>query len=123
VDSAAVTLRTASGRICQISNSRRAAYGYDQRIEAHGARGLLRAGNMQATTLELGTASGFSTDPALPFFLERYATAYRAELDAFVEAVRSGSGPKPNGEDGLRALVLADAAHESARTGQVVRIA
>jgi len=69
VDTAVATLRTASGRLCQISNSRRAAYGYDQRIEAHGAKGLLRAGNVTATTVELATASGFATDPVLPFFL------------------------------------------------------
>ena len=55
VDTAVVTLRTASGRLCQISNSRRATYGYDQRIEAHGAKGLLRAGNVTATTVELAT--------------------------------------------------------------------
>jgi myo-inositol 2-dehydrogenase/D-chiro-inositol 1-dehydrogenase len=56
----------------------------------------------------------------LPFFLERYAAAYRAELDAFVQAAR-GEGPaRPSGEDGLRALLLADAAVEAARTGQTV---
>src|SRR4029078_2780379 len=52
VDTAVVTLRTASGKLCQISNSRRATYGYDQRIEAHGSKGLLRAGNVTATTVE-----------------------------------------------------------------------
>jgi len=122
VDTAVATLRTASGRLCQISNSRRAAYGYDQRIEAHGAKGLLRAGNVAATTVELANGAGFATDPALPFFLERYAAAYRAELDAFVEAVTSGTAPNPDGDDGLKALLLADAATRSAQTGQVVRL-
>ncbi len=121
-DTASVTLKTASGRIAQISNSRRAVYGYDQRIEAHGATGLLRAGNMTATTVELANGRGFTTDPALPFFLERYEAAYRAELDAFVDAVASGSGPAPSGEDGLAALLLADAATHSARHGEVVRL-
>ena len=101
-----------SGRLCQISNSRRASYGYDQRIEAHGAKGLLRAGNVTATTVELANAAGFVSDPALPFFLERYAAAYRAELDAFIAAVTLGAAPLPNGDDGLRALLLADAATE-----------
>ena len=88
-----MTLRTASGKLCQISNSRRATYGYDQRIEAHGAKGLLRAGNVSPTTVELANAAGFPTDPALPFFLERYAAAYRAELDAFIRAcVGRGAG-------------------------------
>jgi myo-inositol 2-dehydrogenase/D-chiro-inositol 1-dehydrogenase len=121
VDTAVVTLRTASGRLCQISNSRRATYGYDQRIEAHGAGGLLRAGNVTPTTVEVATASGFRTDPVLPFFLERYAAAYRAELDAFVKAARGDGPAQPNGEDGLRALLLADAAVEAASTGRTVR--
>ena len=121
IDTAAVTLRTASGRICQIANSRRASYGYDQRIEAHGSKGLLRAGNVVPTTLELANANGFHHDPLLPFFLERYAAAYRAELDAFITAVAQGRAPAPNGEDGLRALELADLAMQSMQTGSVAR--
>jgi myo-inositol 2-dehydrogenase/D-chiro-inositol 1-dehydrogenase len=122
VDTAAVLLKTASGKIAQISNSRRATYGYDQRIEVHGSKGLIRAGNVQATTVELATAKGFSQDPVLPFFLERYAAAYRAELDAFIMAVRKGKPPAPSGLDGLRAQVLADAAAQSARTGKSVTL-
>ena len=117
VDTALVMLRTASGQLCQISNSRRATYGYDQRIEAHGAAGLLQAGNVVPTTVRVATAAGFRSDPVQPFFLERYAAAYRAELDAFVKAAR-GEGPaSPDGEDGLRALLLANAAVEAAKTG------
>ncbi|MGL4241028.1 MAG: Gfo/Idh/MocA family oxidoreductase, partial [Beijerinckiaceae bacterium] len=122
VDTAAVLLKTASGKIAQISNSRRATYGYDQRIEVHGSKGLLRAGNVQETTVELATGKGFSQDPVLPFFLERYAAAYRAELDAFIAAVAKGKPPAPSGEDGLRAQVLADAATESARSGKTVML-
>jgi myo-inositol 2-dehydrogenase/D-chiro-inositol 1-dehydrogenase len=106
--------------LCQISNSRRATYGYDQRIEAHGSAGLLRAGNVTATTVELATGAGFTSDPALPFFLERYAAAYRAELDAFIDVVANSTPPHPDGEDGLRALLLADAATQSAQTHQPV---
>jgi myo-inositol 2-dehydrogenase/D-chiro-inositol 1-dehydrogenase len=122
VDTAVVTLRTASGRLCQISNSRRATYGYDQRIEAHGATGMLRAGNVFPTTVEHAGAAGFRCDPVLPFFLERYAAAYRGELDAFIRAVNGEAAAKPDGEDGLRALLLADAAEEAALTGQTVRL-
>ncbi len=122
VDTAVVTLRTASGKLCQISNSRRAAYGYDQRIEAHGAAGLLRAGNMTATTVEFADGRGFTTDPALPFFLERYAAAYRAELDAFVTALAAGRSPAPGGADGLAALLLADAAVESLARGVAIAV-
>jgi myo-inositol 2-dehydrogenase/D-chiro-inositol 1-dehydrogenase len=123
VDTAVVTLRTASGTLCQISNSRRASYGYDQRIEAHGSLGLLRVGNVTASTVESANAGGFTTDPALPFFLERYAAAYRAELDAFVTTVRSGGPCDPDGQDGLMALLLADAATLSAQTGKPVAVA
>jgi myo-inositol 2-dehydrogenase/D-chiro-inositol 1-dehydrogenase len=121
-DTAVVTLKTASGKIAQISNSRRATYGYDQRIEAHGSKGGLFAGNRTATTVAFADAGGFCGDPALPFFLERYEEAYRAEMDAFVAAVESGRAPAPTGADGLNALVLADAATLSARTGAVVRL-
>lgn len=123
IDTALITLRTASGKLCSISNSRRASYGYDQRIEAHGASGMLRADNMKATSLERAGADGYTTGPALPFFLERYAAAYRAELDAFVRAVEGGVPPAPSGRDGLLALMLADAADESRRTGRAVRVA
>jgi myo-inositol 2-dehydrogenase / D-chiro-inositol 1-dehydrogenase len=120
VDTAAVLIKTASGRIAQISNSRRAAYGYDQRVEVHGALGLLAAGNRHATTVSFAGAQGYAIDPALPFFLERYAEAYRAELAAFVAGVEEGAVLSPSGEDGLRAQILADAATEAARSGQVV---
>ena len=122
VDTAAVVMRTASGRIAQISNSRRASYGYDQRIEVHGAGGMLRAGNIHETTVESATGAGFRADPVQNFFLERYAAAYRAELDSFVAAVRDGTSPRPSGQDGLKAQILADAATESWRTGKPVAI-
>lgn len=122
VDTAVVTMKTATGRIAHIANSRRAAYGYDQRVEVHGSEGMLRAGNRTETTLEAGTRAGFSTDPALPFFLERYEAAYRLELDAFIGAIEAGRAPSPGGEDGLKALLLADAATESALTGKPVAV-
>ncbi len=122
VDTAVVALRTASGVLCQISNSRRAAYGYDQRIEAHGSLGMLRADNGRETTVEHASSEGYRVDPALHFFLERYRDAYRLELDAFFDAVIRGTAGSPSGEDGLKALVLADAATESARSGRAVSL-
>jgi myo-inositol 2-dehydrogenase / D-chiro-inositol 1-dehydrogenase len=121
VDSAVVTLKTASGALCQIANSRRASYGYDQRIEAHGATGMLRAGNLVESTVEYSGAEGIVGEKPLHFFLERYAETYRRELDAFIAAVTGKTAPPTGGADGLRALVLADAAVESARSGQAVR--
>ncbi len=110
VDSAVVVMETKSGKLAQISNSRRATYGYDQRIEAHGAKGMLAAGNVRETTVEFAGAEGIVGDKILNFFLERYAQAYRLELDAFIAAVKAGRKPSPSGEDGLAANRLADAA-------------
>ncbi len=122
VDTAAVLLKTATGKIAQISNSRRASYGYDQRFEVHGSLGMLRAQNVPLTTVEFADAKGFRSDPVLPFFLERYAAAYRAELDHFLDAMSSGKPPSPSGEDGLKAQLLADAATQSVRSGAPVRL-
>ncbi len=122
VDTAAVLLKTASGKIAQISNSRRATYGYDQRVEVHGSKGLLTVGNHHATTVTRANGGGYATDPALPFFLERYAEAYRNELAAFIAAVEEGKPLSPTGEDGLTAQRLADAATEASRTGQPVKL-
>jgi myo-inositol 2-dehydrogenase/D-chiro-inositol 1-dehydrogenase len=122
VDTATVMLRTRSGKLCQISNSRRAAYGYDQRIEVHGSKGMLRAGNIHETTIEAASAAGFRADVIQNFFLERYAAAYRRELDAFLDAVATRRKPSPSGADGLAAQLLADAATKSARTGRPVRV-
>ncbi|MBV9567130.1 MAG: inositol 2-dehydrogenase [Hyphomicrobiales bacterium] len=122
VDTAVVQMRTRSGRLCQISNSRRASYGYDQRIEVHGSKGMLRAGNIHETTVEHAGPKGFATDRIENFFLERYAAAYRNELDAFLQCVRSGRAPSPSGHDGLKAQLLADAATRSAESGKPVRI-
>jgi myo-inositol 2-dehydrogenase/D-chiro-inositol 1-dehydrogenase len=115
VDTAAVLLETKSGKIAQISNSRRATYGYDQRIEVHGSKGMLRAGNIHNTTVDFANEAGFQADPVQNFFLERYAAAYRLELDAFIKAVKTGGKPRPDGQDGLRAQLLSDAATESAQ--------
>jgi myo-inositol 2-dehydrogenase/D-chiro-inositol 1-dehydrogenase len=122
VDTAAVMLKTASGTITVITNSRRASYGYDQRIEAHGSKGALLAGNQAASTVTEAGAQGFTTDPAPPFLLERYAAAYRAELAAFLAVIRDGARPSPDGEDGLAAQILADAAALSAKTGLPVTL-
>ena len=83
---------------------------------------MLAAGNQHATTVTLAGAHGYQSDPALPFFLERYAQAYRLELDAFVTGVLDGAPISPSGEDGLKAQLLADAATKAARTGQPVRV-
>jgi myo-inositol 2-dehydrogenase / D-chiro-inositol 1-dehydrogenase len=122
IDTAVVVLETASGRLCQITNSRRCAYGYDQRIEVFGSSGLVRADNLTATTVETAGAAGLAREPALPFFLERYADAYGIELEEFLKAVRGEPAMLASGEDGLQALCLADAAQRSLESGQPVRV-
>lgn len=122
IDTAAVTLRTASGRLCQINNSRRASYGYDQRVEVHGARGMLSAANQLCDGVEVAGADGFRRAPTEPFFLERYAAAYLAEMAHFLDAVAAGEAPRPGPEDGLRAQRLADAAALSHAEGRPVTL-
>jgi len=113
IDTATVTLRTPSGRIAQIFNSRRSGYGYDQRIELHGSAGMLQAGNWLEHSVTLATDDGVVGAKPMHFFLERYAQAYKAELDVFIDTVADGLAPSPSGDDGRLALALADAATES----------
>ena len=122
VDSAVVTLKSDTGVLCQINNSRRAVYGYDQRIEVFGSDGMARAENLTPTTLEITDKDGALTDKPLHFFLERYADAYRLEFDHFLDCVIDGATPLTGGEEGRRALELADAALESVRTGKPVKV-
>ena len=121
IDTCTVSLRAKSGALLQINNSRRCAYGYDQRIEAFGASGMLQAGNRYPTSVAYsGAERTDARDPVLNFFLERYAEAYRAELDAFIQSVEEGGALKPDFSDGIEALRLALAAEDSLRTQQVV---
>jgi myo-inositol 2-dehydrogenase/D-chiro-inositol 1-dehydrogenase len=121
-DTAVATLSMPSGALCQIAGTRRAVYGYDQRIEVLGVKGALHAENLVESTVVFHGPDGILGDKPLPFFLERYAEAYRRELDHFIQSVARGVTPLVGGTEGIRALALADAADQSARTGQVVRI-
>ncbi len=122
IDSCMVLLRTASGRMAHINNSRRATYGYDQRVEVFGSGGRLMAGNRVPTTVEIADADSVRADKPLHFFLERYADAYRIELDAFIDAVTDGTPMPVGAADGRQALVLAEAALRSQREGRPVRV-
>ena len=121
-DSVNVILATAGGRQCTITNSRRATYGYDQRIEVHGSRGSVSARNQHEAHIELAGGDGYHRPPLLDFFMSRYAAAYAAEITAFVDAIDSGTPVPVTGHDGLMALVLAEAALASATEARTVRL-
>lgn len=122
-DSASLVLQTASGKQALISNSRRATYGYDQRIEVHGSNGMIAAMNQRPVDLEIADARGFVRPPLHDFFMTRYTQAYANEIATFVACLKAGRAPRPDGADGLAALLLAEAALVSVREGRVVRVA
>ncbi|MEQ8966809.1 MAG: inositol 2-dehydrogenase [Azospirillaceae bacterium] len=114
VDTGMVLMRTADGTLCHINNSRRTNYGYDQRVEAFGAGGMVRSNNLRDTAVSRYDDGGTARrDPLVHFFIERYREAYAAEIGDFIEAVTTGRPPSPSFEDGRRALVLAEAAIRS----------
>ena len=117
-DSANVLLTTASGKHCVITNSRRASYGYDQRIEVLGARGMIRAENQRPVGIEIAGAGGFTRPPLFDFFMTRYSAAYAAEIAAFVDHVRHGTATSPDGRDGEAALLLAELAGRAVQSGE-----
>ncbi len=123
IDGAMVVLRGVGGALCSITNSRRCAFGYDQRLEAFGERGSLSAANQLPTSVRFSGAEHTEVAPPYHnFFLDRYTPAYRAELAAFVTGVEQGGAFSPGFADGRAALVLADAANESLRTRAVVKV-
>jgi myo-inositol 2-dehydrogenase/D-chiro-inositol 1-dehydrogenase len=122
-DSAMVIMRTKSGKQCHINNSRTSTYGYDQRVELLGTKGVVISDNRRPHELRRhGAASTEAAAPYLDFFIERYREAFDAEIDAFVTSVEKGAPPEVGFEDGVRALVLAEAAMMSARSGRAVNV-
>jgi myo-inositol 2-dehydrogenase/D-chiro-inositol 1-dehydrogenase len=122
VDTARTLLRTETGRLCVISNTRRSGYGYDQRIEAYGSAGTLRADNVLMSTVSTGTEHGWASDALQNFFLERYAEAYRREMRHFVEILRDGETPLAGYRDGVASLVLAEAAELSVKRNAPISV-
>jgi myo-inositol 2-dehydrogenase/D-chiro-inositol 1-dehydrogenase len=122
IDTAKTVLRTASGKLCLISNSRRSGYGYDQRIEVFCANGLVRAGNVHESTVETWGERGAESAPLQNFFLDRYADAYRAEMAHFADVIEGRVRPLAGYDDGLRALALAEAASESLHRNAIIRL-
>jgi myo-inositol 2-dehydrogenase/D-chiro-inositol 1-dehydrogenase len=122
VDTARLILRCASGRLCVISNTRRSGYGYDQRVEAYGAKGALMAGNPRVSTLETWREAGALAAPISPGFWARYDASYHAELDHFADVLAGAAKPVTGYDASLGALLLADAATRSLREGRQVAV-
>ncbi len=122
LDTATATLKSAKGRIAVITNSRRASYGYDQRVEVHGSKGMVRADNLRGTSVTLATKEGYRSDPLLDFFIQRYAEAYKAELQTFCRLLAGQNEIYPDHVDGMKAIELAHAAQQSYKTGKAVKI-
>jgi myo-inositol 2-dehydrogenase/D-chiro-inositol 1-dehydrogenase len=121
IDTARTMLKTASGKLCVIANSRRSGFGYDQRIEAYASAGMVRADNVLESTVQTWSEGGAAADRFQNFFLDRYAEAYRREMDHFAD-ILDGATPSVGYADGVAALALAEAAAESVRTGEVIRL-
>jgi myo-inositol 2-dehydrogenase/D-chiro-inositol 1-dehydrogenase len=121
-DSVSVILATASGKQCIISNSRRATYGYDQRIEVHGSEGMIAAENQRPVSIEIANGKGYTRPPLHDFFMTRYLDAYANEIASFIAAVNSHKKASPSGQDGLVALRLAEAALRSAKEGKTIQV-
>ena len=122
-DTAVTNMRSVNGKLVSIVSSRRAVFGYDQRLEAFGEKGMLQVSNLTDTSVQSFAADHTAKkDPFMAFFLERYAASYRKELALFIESINTGKQLNPTYEDGCKALILADAATESAKTGKVITI-
>jgi myo-inositol 2-dehydrogenase/D-chiro-inositol 1-dehydrogenase len=123
IDTAMVIMKAASGALVHINNSRRAVYGYDQRVEAFGAKGMVQSDNLRASSVtRFGAKATDVKEPLLNFFIERYMQSYLDELSDFIEVVAEKRKPSVDFEDGRIALILADAAWASFQSGKKVRV-
>jgi len=122
IDTAVISLKFTNGALGIIENSRKAVYGYDQRVEVFGAKGTAMADNNTPTSMIVLNESGTIRDKPLYFFLERYKTAFVAEMQAFVDAIREDKPTLVSGKDGLVPVLIAMAAKESLKTGKPVQV-
>ena len=121
-DTLAVILKFSRGAVGIISNSCKAVFGYDQRVEVFGERGMVSASNPLPDTTAFMNEEGHRTPPLLHFFTERYRASYAEEIRSFVDSVANGKEPVVTGRDGLIGIQIATAARQSLRTGAPVRL-
>jgi myo-inositol 2-dehydrogenase/D-chiro-inositol 1-dehydrogenase len=122
VDTAIALLKFKNGTLGIVDNSRQALYGYDQRVEVFGSKGCVIANNEPSNTIRLFTADGTKEDNIPYFFLERYMDSYAEELSCFFQFLRNDKEPSPNGDDGLKSVLVALAAHKSLIENRPVKI-
>ncbi|MBS6859896.1 MAG: inositol 2-dehydrogenase [Clostridiales bacterium] len=122
VDTAVITMKMTNGALAVIDNSRRAAYGYDQRAEVFGSKGMVAVENDSVSNAKIATADGVTGEKPLFFFLERYMQAYAKEVTAFVDAVVNDTEVPVNQDDGLKAVLIGLAATKSAKEHRPVKI-
>ena len=123
IDTAIITLVFEDGTMAVIDNSRKAAYGYDQRLEVFGSKGMALADNNYPNNHKLYTENGVSGDLPLHFFLERYQESYNSEIRDFVNALKKGGNMPVGGRDGLMSILIGLAARKSVEEKRPVRIA
>ncbi len=122
-DTAMFILKSKSGVLVHINNSRRAVYGYDQRVEVFGSKGMVISNNQTPNSVEhYNSLSTSSKEPIHFFFIERYLQAYKDQLNSFIDMIKSNSKPKVTFEDGRKALIIANAAYESFENKKIVDI-
>ena len=122
LDTAVITIKFQNGVLCVIDNSRKAVYGYDQRVEAFGSKGQAEIANDKPSTASWSTADGVYSEKPLHFFLERYMAAYAEEIKEFVEALMTGKETPVTGFDGLQPLKMGMAALKSVKEGRPVKL-
>ena len=122
VDTAVITLTFDDGSMAVIDNCRKAVYGYDQRLEVFGSKGMAQAENNFPNNHKLYTQSGVSGDLPLHFFLERYDASYVQEMKEFIDALVSNSEMPVDGNDGLLSIAIGLAAKKSLAEGRPVKI-
>ena len=123
IDTSMITMKSKSGVLCHINNSRHASYGYDQRVELFGNKGMLISDNQTPTSVKkYNEETTDSKDPILNFFIERYDVAYKNQLENFANCIINKKSTSVSFEDGRIALIIANAAYESLKINQSVKI-
>ena len=122
VDTAVITIKMENGAIAVIDNSRRAAYGYDQRAEVFGSKGMVATANDTESSAVLSTADGVTGEKPLYFFLERYMQSFAKEVNCFIQAIEENTDTPLGVEDGLKPVLMGIAAKKSVAEHRPVKI-